>query len=117
MKRLLLVLVLCFVPSAVSAQTSYLTIFARSQNSEPLIQRVQVALTSAAVAIANEAPSVVQHQARAAYALAVVADSRLQAIRAMLVLLSDGVDYGAATDAVLQTRVNAVWNLLAGITN
>lgn len=78
------------------------------------LARVQVAVSNAAIAISAEGAAPAFHTQRLAYAIRVLADSAGFAKQMATGIVSDGVDYGAGTDAALQTRVNAVWNAYAG---
>jgi hypothetical protein len=114
MRRFVFALFLaCAVPSISDAQTTYLARHAMAQDAE-LRTRVQMAIVTAAVQISAEGTGVAFHSIRLSLAQQVIQDPAMMTNRFMLPLVSDGVDYTAATDAVLQTRINAIWNAIAG---
>lgn len=79
-----------------------------------LLQRVEMAAVASAIAILNEGTGVAFHTQRATFAKEVIAAPDATAKRLIVGVVADGTTDGTATDAALQTRVNAIWNAYAG---
>lgn len=76
--------------------------------------RVRIAGFVAAIAIANESTNVNNHAARVQFAQQFVQNADAFVSKLAYAVAADVTIGSSATDAVLQTRVNAIWNTFSG---
>lgn len=94
---------------------SYQADYGQATNDNVYVQRVQMAMLSAAVDIATEAAGTTNHANRVAL---VKAAANAPAGYAHLFAYLAAVDASttvASTDAEIKARVSAIWNVVAGV--
>jgi Kef-type K+ transport system membrane component KefB len=78
------------------------------------LERVELAIVSAAIDVSNEATSTPNHSWRAALAQRVVAAPNTYAQQMAWGIVADTSITSSSTDTVLKNRVAAIWNTYAG---
>lgn len=81
-----------------------------------VLQRIQESLCAQAIAIQSEATNTALHAQRSAYALLVLDNPIGYAQKMAYGICAGGAVTTASSDAVIDTRVSAVWNAYAAST-
>jgi hypothetical protein len=85
------------------------------QNDSVFVGRILAAAVQAAIAIYGELNTTPSHAARAAFAIKVMQSPSSYATQFAWATVADPTIDATATDATIFARINAQWNLLAGV--
>ena len=96
---------------ATTYEQQYLSI----QNDTLFLGRITACAVQAAIAIYGESTGTAAHVQRAAYAAKVMASPDAYARPMAWATVSDPTIDKTATDATIFSRINAQWNVLAGV--
>lgn len=95
--------------------TTYAQQYASIQTDSAFVGRITAAAVQAAIAIYGESTGVTSHAARAAFAIKVMASPESYTRQFAWACVADPTIDATATDATLFSRINAQWNVLAGV--
>ena len=111
--KILLIISLIFLSSQI-INADYTSQLALAKN-QAFIDRVQVGMLAAAIAVSNETTTVQNHPNRIKLAKDIIGDPNTWATKIALTVAAEGsITNNSGTDATLLTVISSVWDAIAG---